>query len=427
MPALESVQSQPALGQPLPAGTPTRLPRVIQALRHRQFRYFWFGAVLSNTGTWIQNVGEGWLVLQIAPSHPAFWLGAVGAATAGPMLLFSLLGGVIADRANKRRLMLISQVCMMLIAFTLAFLTWRQLITVQMVVALAFATGVASALNMPAYQAIIPSLVPQEDLANAVALNHVQFNLSRTVGPSVGGFLMAWLGATGNYTINGLSFLAVIFALMQIHYVRTVSHDTHGWKKNLADGFRYVRQQRIMLLLLALVALASMFGLPYIVFIPLFARDVLGLGARGLGLLLACAGMGAMTGSSTVAYLARTQFSGRFVAGAAVGFFLSIIGFSFSRWWPLSAVMLVSTGFCSMLLMATVSTLLHHISSDEMRGRVMSFYVTAFLGFAPLGSLMAGSAAGWITAPHALALMCALAAVMAGWLYFSNPEMRELE
>jgi MFS family permease len=423
--AFQSVCSEETIAaQVAPAAM--EMPRVVRALRHQDFRLFWGGNLLSNVGTWMQNVAQGWLVLEL--SNSAFWLGVVGFAASAPMLVFTLLGGVIADRVDRRRLMLRTQAAMMLFAFALAGLTWGKVINVPEIVLLAFATGVAMSLNAPSYQALVPQLVPKEDLNNAIALNSAQFNFSRIVGPTLGGFAMAALGVAGNFFLNGVSFLAVIFALRKIHYPPPQADDSSAtlWQK-LADGLRYVYDRQEMLTLITLVGLASTFGIPYLMFIPLFARDILHVRETGLGLLMAFSGLGAFLGALTIAWLGRVKRRGRFVVTAGVVFFVAIILFCFSRSFALSSALLMVIGYSMVLMVATVNALLQHLSSDDMRGRVMSMYATAFLGFAPVGSLIAGSLAGVVTAPYAIAGMCALALVASLFLYFTRPELRRLD
>ena len=441
--ALPGMAGEQAIA-PQIASTAIQMPRLLRAVRNRDFSLFWAGNFLSNVGTWMQNVAQGWLVLELAdkmPSHEvlggfqtngAFWLGLVGFASSAPMLVFALIGGVIADRVNRRDLMLRTQTAMMIFAFIMAALAYKRAdgtraIIIPEIILLAFANGLASSLNAPSQQALVPRLVPKEDLANAIALNSAQFNLSRLIGPAIGGFIMAWLDVSANFLLNGISFLAVIFVLRKIHYPNPVAGNAGAtlWQ-NLADGFRYVFLRREMSALLTLVALASIFGIPFIMFIPLFARDILHVGGRGLGILMAFTGVGAFLGSITVAWLGRANLRGSFVVRAATLFFAAVIGFSLSRKFFLSGALLVVAGYAMILMVATVNTLLQHLSSEAMRGRVMSFYATAFLGFAPIGSLIAGSLAGVITAPYAIAIMSAVALVSTWLLYWSRPELRTL-
>jgi MFS family permease len=415
------------------------MPRVIRALRNRNFRYFWIGNFLSNIGTWMQSVAQGWLVLELASKAPpeifgsvgqrsAFWLGLVAFAASAPMLAFTLIGGVIADRVDKRRLLIRTQSVMMLSALAMSGLSFAKVINIPEIVLLAFLTGTAMSLNMPGYQALVPSLVPREDLTNAIALNSAQFNMSRVLGPTIGGFVMAWWGIPANFFLNALSFSAVIFALTQIEYpAQPQQDDSAGLWQRLGEGFRYVLDRRQMSSLLLLVALASIFGVPFLMFVPLFAKDILQVGERGLGLLMACSGAGAFLAAATIAYLGKIKCRGRFVVISASIFFAAIIAFTFSRHFALSGAMLAIAGYCMILTVATVNTLLQHLAEDAMRGRVMSIYATAFLGFAPIGSLIAGSLAGAITAPIAIAAMSAIAMLGTWALYLSRPELRQLD
>ena len=376
----------------------------------------------------MQNVALGWLVLDLSDS--AFWLGVVGFASAAPMLVFSLLGGVIADHMDRRRMLICTQSAMMLFALVLAGLCYAKVITVPQIVVLALLTGVAMSLNMPAYQALVPQLVPREDLSNAIGLNSVQFNLSRIIGPSVGGLVMAWLGASANFLLNGISFLGLLLVLVRMRLPRPEVDGISAtlWRR-LGDGFRYVRDRREMSSLLMLVALASLLGIPYLSFMPYFARDILHSGPRGLGVLLACSGFGSLGAAGTVAYLgvAGTKRRGRLLVLSGSAFFLAVILFTLSRNFYLSCGLLMAGGYCSILMVATVNTLLQHLSANEMRGRVMSIYTMAFLGFAPVGSLIAGALAGVVTAARAIEGMCAVALAATLGLYCFRRELRELD
>jgi predicted MFS family arabinose efflux permease len=344
------------------------------------------------------------------------------------MLAFTLIGGVIADRVDKRRLLIRTQSVMMLSALAMSGLSFAKVINIPEIVLLAFLTGTAMSLNMPGYQALVPSLVPREDLTNAIALNSAQFNMSRVLGPTIGGFVMAWWGIPANFFLNALSFSAVIFALTQIEYPpQPQQDDSAGLWQRLGEGFRYVLDRRQMSSLLLLVALASIFGVPFLMFVPLFAKDILQVGERGLGLLMACSGAGAFLAAATIAYLGKIKCRGRFVVISASIFFAAIIAFTFSRHFALSGAILAIAGYCMILTVATVNTLLQHLAEDAMRGRVMSIYATAFLGFAPIGSLIAGSLAGAITAPIAIAAMSAIAMLGTWTLYLSRPELRQLD
>lgn len=401
------------------------LPRLARALRHRDFRLFWTGNFLSNIGTWMQNIAQGWLVLQLTNS--AFWLGVVGFAASFPILLFALIGGVIADHVNKRKLLMVTQSAMMTFAFIMAALAWFKVINVKEIVFLALGTGIAMSLNTPAYQALVPQLVPRKDLTNAIALNSAQFNMSRVLGPTLGGFAMALFGVAGNFFLNGLSFLAVLIALTRIRYSEAASpREGHLWEK-LKQGFVYVYRHPSMSSLVLLVAIGSLLAIPYLTFVPYFARDVLGSDEPGLGVLMACSGAGAFLGAITIASLMRIRRRGLFVVRALAGFYAAIIAFTFSRNFYLSGLLLTVAGYCMIISVATINSLLQHLSEDQMRGRAMSIYSTAFLGLPPIGCLIAGSMAHIIGAPLAIAGMSALALLASLGVYLRREGLRELD
>jgi MFS family permease len=405
--------------------TVLELPRLARALRHRDFRLFWTGNFLSNIGTWMQNVAQGWLVLQLTNS--AFWLGVVGFSASIPILLFALIGGVIADHVNKRRLLMVTQSAMMVFAFIMAALAYFRIINVQEIVLLALGTGIAMSLNTPSYQALVPQLVPRQDLTNAIALNSAQFNMSRVIGPTLGGFAMALVGVAGNFFLNGLSFLAVLIALTRIRYAEpALPREGRLWEK-MKQGFAYVFRHAEMSSLVLLVAIGSLLAIPYLTFVPYFARDVLGTGEPGLGLLMACSGAGAFLGAVTIAWLTRLRRRGLFVVRGSAGFFAAIMGFTFSRNFYLSGFLLMVAGYFMIITAATINSLLQHLAEDHMRGRVMSIYSTAFLGLPPIGCLIAGSLSHLFSAPHVIAAMSALALLGTLGMYLGREGLKTLD
>ena len=424
--ALTSIAGDEAIAVQV-APTTVAMPEVLRALRHRDFRYFWFGNFLSNIGTWMENVAESWLVLQLAPNNSAFWLGVLGFAATAPMMVFALLGGVIADRVDRRKLMMWTQTSMMCIAITIWLLTLTHHISIPLMIFLAFSNGLAMSLNAPTYQAIVPSLVPREDLNNAIDLNSAQFNMSRVIGPTIGGLAMAYFGIANNFLLNAVSFVAVLIALMKITYPPVYPPGDMTMWETLSEGFNYLFSRREMLMLIVLVAFASILGIPYATFVPLFAKQILHLGETGYGLLMACSGAGAFLGAATIALLKNIRCRGRFVVYSALAFYLSIILFALSRTLVLSAILLAAIGYCMILMVATVNSLLQHLSTDKMRGRVMSIYATAFLGFAPIRTLTAASLAGTIGAPHAIAIMAVIALIASTVLYIKSKDLRCLE
>jgi len=400
-------------------------PRILRALRHVNFRKMWVGNFLSNIGTFMQNVAQGWLVLELTNS--AYWLGVVSFAAAAPMLVFGLIGGVIADHLDRRKLLIATQIASMLSAFVLAALVFSHTVQVWHVIACAFVTGVASALGAPSQQALLPMLVPREDITNAVGLNSAQFNLSRVLGPTIGGFSMAIFGSGGNFLLNGLSFLALIIALMQVKLPEmVVPHETDFWIK-LKEGFRYTLADRRLRELIEVVIVGSLFGVPYLSFVPYFARDVLHVGERGLGILMAFSGLGAFIAAVTVAYLGRFRQRGMFILVNGVMCFVAIIGFTFSRNFLLSGLLQMVAGFCLILMVAAINTRLQLLASDVMRGRVMSIYTSCYLGLPPLGSYLAGHLSKWISPAHAIAGMAAVGIVGISLIFAVRSELRTLD
>ena len=348
------------------APTTVAMPEVLRALRNRDFRLFWFGNFLSNVGTWMQNVAEGWLVLKLEPNNSAFWLGVLGFAATAPMMIFALIGGVIADRVDRRKLMMWTQSAMLILAFTLWGLTVTGRITIEWMILLSFCNGVAMSLNAPTYQAIVPSLVPREDLTNAIALNSAQFNMSRVIGPTLGGLAMAWFGIGNNFLLNALSFVAVLIALMKITYPPVYPPGDMTMWETMSEGFVYLFSRREMLMLTVLVAFASILGIPYATFVPLFAKNILHLGETGFGLLMAASGTGAFLGAATIAVMKNIRCRGRFVVYSAMAFYAGIIGFALSRNFILSAILLAFMGYLHDPDGRNREQPLQHLSTDKI-------------------------------------------------------------
>jgi MFS family permease len=398
---------------------PKEWPGVVRALRNPNFRLFWSGNFLSNIGTWMQNVAQGWLVLTLTDS--AFWLGVVGFAGAIPFLIFMLFGGVIADRVNKQKMMLWSQSVMMVLAFILAGLAYWKVITVWEVVVLAFLNGTAMAMNNPAYQAMVPKLVPREDLTNAIALNSAQFNMSRILGPTLGGYAMAAFGVAGNFFLNALSFVAVLVALTQIRFPVEAPVRHEKFLTSLVSGFRYVRANAQMHVLMWMMAVASFLLVPFLTFIPFFAKNQLHVGEKGLGLLLAASGTGAVIGAVTVAWRGSIRHRGAIIAFCGATVMAMVVVFCYSSSVALSEICMFCEGFLMILTISSVNVAMQTLSSDEMRGRVMSIYGTCFLGLPPLGALLAGEMSRHIPTGHALAMMSGTSSVaFVGFFVFSK-------
>jgi MFS family permease len=407
---------------------------MFRALSHRNFRLFWAGAFLSNVGTWMQAVAQGWLVLQLTNSP--FWLGVDGFMATAPGLLLTLAGGVFADLVDRRRLLLYTQIGAGLSAFTLAVLLATHVVRdashVWIILSLTFWTGCCMALAGPSYQAITIDLVGREDLANAIALNSTQFQLSRVIGPVFAGLALKF-GLVFCFFANGVSYIAVVGALMLVRFDR-VAHaahahavgDRHAFWHDLIEGLRYVRGRPRVFMLLMISAVTSMFGAPYLSMVPLFARDILHLNESGLALMMGFAGGGAFCGALFVTFLGDFRFKGWSVLGGAGAFGLFLIGFSFSTRLYVSLACLFGMGFAIVCSVAVVNTLLQKLVTDEMRGRVMSMFILSFIGAMPIGNLLAGTSAQRFGAPRTLATGGLIIALFTTVITIRNKSLREL-
>jgi MFS family permease len=400
-------------------------PPIVRSLRNPDFRIFWSGNFLSNTGTWMQNVAQGWLVLELTNS--SFWLGMVGFASSIPFLVFTLFGGVIADRVNKRHLLLTTQTIMMLLAFLLAGITYFRVISIRSLVAIAFLNGIAMALNAPSYQALVPQLVRRSDLPNAVALNAAQFNMSRVIGPTLGGYAMAILGIAGNFFLNGVSFLAVLGSLFRIHYPEEKRQGHATIWQSLKEGFAYVWSRPQMWAIIGLIASASLLLLPFLTFVPYFAKNILHTDERGLGFLMAFSGLGAFLAALTIAQLGAIRHRGIVIIASGLFVMAAVIGFCYSHSFAFSAAMQLCEGYGMIMTISTVNVAMQQLSSNEMRGRVMGIYATSLLGLPPIGSLIAGGLSRFMPAEHVIAAMSATAMVVYLAFYLISKPLRELD
>ena len=384
------------------------------ALNFRNFRLFFFGQSVSLIGTWMQQVAMIWLVYRLSDS--AFLLGLVGFCSQAPILLFSSLAGVYTDRWNRHRTIIVTQALAMLQAAILVVLTLTGVVTVWQVILLSIFLGMVNAVDMPARQAFLIEMIEgREHLPNAIGLNSSVFNAARLVGPAIAGFLIAAAGEWLCFLINAVSYVAVLAALLAMRVAPRVpnGHPKHVLVE-LKEGFLYAfgfRPIRILLLLLAIVSLAAM---PLMVLMPIFATDVLHGGPETLGVLTASMGMGALIGALIVASRKTVLGLGRQIAWSSAAFSVAVVAFSFSDVLWLSSLLLAVVGFSMMMETAATNTILQTIVDEDKRGRVMSFYAVAFVGMAPIGSLLAGSLASQIGAVHTVQIagvMCLLGAV----------------
>jgi MFS family permease len=374
-----------------------------RALRiHPNFRVYWIGAGLSNVGTWMQMIAQGWLVYQLTGS--AFLLGLVSFAGSIPILFFSLFGGVLADRVERRGLMVGTQYGMMVLAFFLAALTFRGIVTVWYIMGIAFANGVVNAFNAPVRQSIVADLVPREDLQNAIALNSLQFQGSRMLGPTLAGVTLAALGPAWCFFINGASFLTVIAALMLLKVPPLPPRPRQSVLLNLQEGLRYAWKEPTILALLIVAAVPSLFGQPYQAMLPAVAVGTLHTGATGLGILQSAAGCGAVVGALIIASSTKAKRRGQLQLRMLLMFGVCLELFGLSRWMAVSAPLLFGIGLASMAYNSLNMTFIQTLVQDDMRGRVMSLLTLMTLGLQPLGALQAGIVGDHIGVPFALLL-----------------------
>jgi MFS family permease len=387
---------------------------MVRALRHRNFRLFFGGQLVSLVGTWMQTVAQSWLVYRLTDS--ALLLGVVGFASQIPVFVLAPLGGALADRYARHRIVVATQTSMAVLAFILAGLTLSGQVEVWQVLVLALLLGAASAFDIPARQAFIVELVGKRDLINAIALNSSMFNGARVLGPAVAGVLVASIGEGWCFFANGVSYLAVIAALLLMRLDPRRSEDPTGSSlERVIEGFRYARQTAPVRAILLLVALVSIVGMPYTVLMPVFADRILHAGASGLGVLMGATGLGALLGALALATRSGVQGLGRLIAVACAGFGISLILFSISRSFWVSAALLVPAGFSMILQMAGSNTLLQAMVPDRLRGRVMALYSMSFMGMAPFGALVSGVAAEHLGAPLTVAVGaggCVIGAVL---------------
>ncbi|MDD5281256.1 MAG: MFS transporter [Candidatus Omnitrophica bacterium] len=378
---------------------------MFSSLKVKHFRIYWMGMFVSLIGTSMQFVAQSWLVFQLTNS--AFLLGVVGFLGAIPIFLFSLFGGVLADRVNKRNILIFTQIVFMFLAFLLATLTQFKLINPAQIMFIALLNGVIMAFDAPARQSIIVELVGKEHLFNAITLNSVAFNSSRIIGPAIAGVLISVIGMSGCFYLNGVSFLAVIAALFWIKQGRGLIQNNNSAFKDIKEGLVFIRSHRSILGLVSMVAVMSLFGISYVILMPVFASDVLHVGVRGLGVLMSSIGLGALIGSLILARLGDFKYKGKFLIWSVFLFSLLLINFSLSKNYIWSVVSLISLGGISIPTTAVINTLLQVKVPDEFRGRVMSLFMITFAGIMPFGSLISGSLAQAIGISAAL-FLCGL-------------------
>ena len=412
---------------------PKGLKRIAAALHHRDFRVLWFGACFSSIGTWMQSLAENWLVLSLTAS--AFYLGLDAFLQQLPIMLFTLIGGVLADRYDRRRTLLASQYVQMATSAALALLMYFQVVEIWHILVLSFVTGLAQAFGGPAYQSLVPSLVAKKDLPNAVALNSIQFNVARVIGPTLFGATLLFFRANGYdepqamnaaFALNAVSFLVVIYTLMSLHVKHLAPATTGSMRDEMTIGLSYVRHHADLVALIVLAAATTFLGFAVLTFLPLFTQRVFNEGATTYSQLMAWSGIGSVVGALVIAWLGTFKRMGLTSLLVQVVYGFLIIAFAMSRVLWLSELLLFFTGAALMVVFSTVTSLVQLIAPNEMRGRVMSIYMLAFRGGMPLGSLVSGYFATLVGAPLVIAVNGALLIVVAAYFLARSHGVREI-
>lgn len=411
------------------------MPRFFSALAYKNFRLFWFGQIVSLTGSWMHSTAQGWLVLKLTDSP--FYLGLVGTAGGLSILLFSLAGGVAADRFQKKNILLTTQIMFTLLSLTLAILITTGVINVWYILLLAFSIGLVGAFDLPAKQSFILEMVEKESVLNAVALNSVAFNGARIIGPAIAGFIIGSFGLAVCFYINALTFIALILSLLKMRFdaepaPSTKKHfnieelDGKSLISDLKEGIRYILNEPKICTIIILVAITSLFGFPYITFLPVYARDILQTGPAGLGILMSSAGAGAFTGAISLALRKDFKRKGLLFAVSGITFPVALLIFSHSTLPPLSYVMLFLVGLGAVSQLATANSILQITAPQRLRGRVMSVFTLMFLGMATIGNFIVGSIAHYIGTRGAVAIGAVLCLSGVILLLWKKPEVLKI-
>jgi predicted MFS family arabinose efflux permease len=400
------------------------LRRTFKAFQYHDFRLLWFGACTSSIGTWMQEIAQNWLVLEITNSP--FLLGLDAFLGDIPIFLFSLVGGVIADRMDRRKLLMISQVIQMTSALTLAFLIATQRIQIWHILLSSFVVGTAQAFGGPAYSALVPSLVEKEDLPNAIALNSIQFNLARVIGPVLGGLALKYVGSAWCFGLNSLSFVAVMISLMRLHINFKPPHTGESILTGMKQGIGFIRKQGAMETLILIAFCMTALAIPMITFLPVFAKNVFHQNEMTYTLFLVCSGLGSITGALTVAALGNIANKGRVAMTMLIALGAGITGFSLSKSVAASCLLLFISGAVLMCAFAMISSLVQLITPNDMRGRVMSVYNVAFRGGMPFGSFTTGWLVPIFTAPSVLSVNGLVLMTLGAYFLFVQRRVAEL-
>jgi predicted MFS family arabinose efflux permease len=402
--------------------------RLFRAFSYRDFRLQWSGAFTSSIGTWIQQTAMSWLVLEL--THDPFYLGLNEFLATAPFLIFSLVGGVVADRIDRRKILLTSQYLQLTSALALALLAWSGIISIWHILPISFLTGVVQSFGGPAYQALVPTLVAKKDLPNAIALNSIQFNLARVIGPVIGGSAFRIFGGTTLYSaalcfgLNGLSFVAVIATLLMLGVRQIPRTGSSNMQSDMRGGLNFVLGHKILLSLTILAFFASFFGFQLVTFLPFFARNVFRVGVEGYSGLLTVSGAGAVVGALVAAWMGDVKQKGRRALVMLILFGVVMVVYSLTKnvWMAYPLVFL--SGLSMLTIFAMMNSLVQLLVTDEMRGRVVSIYMLAFRGGMPLGSLVTGKLLEHYNPGYVLAIEGALLSLIALLFLITKPDLR---
>jgi MFS family permease len=395
------------------------------AMRHRNFQLYFGGQLISNIGTWMQSIAQGWVVYQIG--HSELTLGLVAFASAIPVLLITPWAGVVVDRMSRRNLLMMTQSGAMILAFIMAALTFANIIQEWHVIVLAALLGVVNAFDAPARQAFVPEMVGKQDLPNAIALTSMMFNSARVIGPAVAGLVLAAVGAAWCFTINGISFLAVLIGLwlMELPSLRKIVHTTSPWQQ-LVGGMQYAAKNREISALILLSLVFSVFGISYATILPAFVEKTLHQGAEAYGWINAATGLGAVSGAFLLTHRAIHGRRGQLLVLTNIAFPLILIAFSFASVYPLSLLLAYGLGLGFMLQFTTINTLLQTRVEDGFRGRVMGLYTITFFGFAPFGNLLIGFLGQQMKLGIAMTLFAVCSLILSRLVLMRTPEVQKL-
>jgi MFS family permease len=405
---------------------PAQFNHTFAALHYRNYRLWFIGQTISLFGTWMQNTAQGYLVYEITGS--AAYLGYVGFAAGVPsLLLFNLFGGAIADRFSRRLMLVITQTAMMILAFILAGLVFSGLVQPWHIIVLAFFLGVANAFDAPARLAFVTEMVERKDLTNAIALNATMFNIGTVLGPVIAGITYALVGPAWCFTVNGISYLAVIVALLLMKFepqIKTLHQKSVIFE--IVEGFRYTINEKIVRVMIIDLVVLSLFGISLLTLLPAWSVEILGGDVRTNGLLMSARGAGALTAALMLAALAHRNIGGKLWTAGSLLMPIALLLFSRVAWLPVSMILLAGMGWSFITQVNSANALIQNRISDEMRGRVMGIYTLTFFGSMPIGSLLAGQLATRLGLPTTVALGSIICLITAVYIYVRIPSIRKL-